>query len=291
MRTKKWRVSFCLVIAICSLRVAPAQSRIVPIIDMKVGGLLGGVQNRKFVKAERTIGKMPAEQKYTLYKLNGTNERVSLAKPTVTMEEVCPDFYAIPSISGRTSEELTEADMELDNKRREAGGVAIGDGINWKPQPRRITAIGLDSTEYKKVMTDFLKTKRIGTHDLKLKQAVRVDLEGDGVDEVLLVATRQFSYEVKDGKKAFDEYSVVLLRRVVGGRPQTTMVAGEIHPKNKDFYDGFVFELSSIVDLNGDGKMELVVYSEYYEGSAAQVYSVASGKPVEQTALAIGCGL
>lgn len=291
MRTCKWKILLCFVIAVCSLRAAPAQSRIVPIIDMRVGGLLGGVQNRKFVKAERTIAKMPAEQKYTLYKLNAKTERVSLRKPTVTMEEVCPDFYTVPSISGKTSEELTEADIEQENKRREAGGVAIGDGIGWKPQPRKITSIDLNSKEYIKVMADFLRTKRIGPHEIKLKQAIRVDLEGDGVDEVLLVATRQFSYEVKDGKKAFDEYSVVLLRRLVRGKPRVMMVAGEVHPKNKDLYDGNVFELSSVLDLNGDGKLELVIYSEYYEGNAAQVYSVTGGKPVANAVLNVGCGL
>jgi hypothetical protein len=140
-------------------------------------------------------------------------------------------------------------------------------------------------------MADFLRAKRIGAHELKLKQAIRVDLDGDGVDEVLLVATRQFSYEVKDGKKAFDEYSVVLLRRLVRGKSRVMMVAGEIHPKNKDLYDGNVFELSSVLDLNGDGKLELVVYSEYYEGNAAQVYSVTGGKLLEHMALAVGCGL
>ena len=29
------------------------------------------------------------------------------------------------------------------------------------------------------------------------------------------------------------------------------------------------YEISGIADLNGDGKMEIVLYSEYYEGSAS----------------------
>ena len=35
-----------------------AQTKIVPIIDMKIGGLLGGVQNGKYLNAKSTVAKL-----------------------------------------------------------------------------------------------------------------------------------------------------------------------------------------------------------------------------------------
>ena len=70
---------------------ANAQSKVVPIIDMKVGGLLGGVQNGKYLDAETTVKTMAAETDYTLYLLGGSVERVLQVKKP---KPFCPDgFY------------------------------------------------------------------------------------------------------------------------------------------------------------------------------------------------------
>lgn len=48
------------------------------------------------------------------------------------------------------------------------------------------------------------------------------------------------------------------------------------------------YDLTSILDLNGDGSMEIVVYSYYYEGSFTTVYELKDGKA--KTVLDAGCG-
>ena len=56
----------------------------------------------------------------------------------------------------------------------------------------------------------------------------------------------------------------------------------EIQPPN-------VYEIPAVLDLNGDGKLEVIVDSQYYEGSATTIYDCSGGKC--EAALSVGCGL
>ncbi len=289
------KVWISLIVILINVSLINAQSKVVPIVEMKVGALLGGVQNGKFLDAKTTVAKLAAKKDYKLFLFDGTIEDLSLIKPADYDQggefDNCPNHFAI-NLSGKNSdEEFSEGELETISNKMERGGVALGKGFDWKPQPRSFEQIGLNNAEYKKIFGDFLLAKKIAKHELKLKQAVRVDLDGDGQNEVLLVASRYFPYTEKDGKKAFDEYSVVLLRKIINGKVQTIFVTGEFYPKNTGDYDGNFFEISSILDLNGDGKMEVVIYSSYYEGSSSSVFDLNGSKPTEIKQLTAGCGV
>jgi hypothetical protein len=78
----------------------------------------------------------------------------------------------------------------------------------------------------------------------------------------------------------------VLLRRVVAGKVQTEFVAGQVFPKDDT---PNVYEVPAVLDLNGDGKLEVIVHSQYYEGSATTIYDCSAGKC--EAALSVECGL
>jgi len=268
-----------ILLAIFSVMIS-AQTKVVPIVDMKIGGLLGGVQNGKFLDAQTTVQKLVAEQNYTLYLFDGTNEKLKLKKPIATMD-VCQDFLAVDM-------DQTEYTTNVYEK----GGVALGEGFSWNPQPRASKAIDLNNAQYKKIVTDFLRTKRITQPNLlKLKQAVRVDLDGDGKEEVVLTASRIVEYEDRKKNVKYDEYSVVLIRKIVGKVTQNILLDGNFYPKNPYEYDSYNYTVSSIADLNGDGKMEIVLHAQFYEGSATQVYEMVGNKAVEVKKLAAECGV
>ena len=48
-------------------------------------------------------------------------------------------------------------------------------------------------------------------------------------------------------------------------------------------------DLVALLDLNGDGRMELVLYHTYYEGASTFAYSVAGDQV--QPAVGAGCGV
>ncbi|HEY0459990.1 MAG TPA: VCBS repeat-containing protein [Pyrinomonadaceae bacterium] len=256
-----------------------AQTKVVPIVDLKIRGLLGGVENGKFLDAKTTVQKLAAEQNYKLFLPDGTNGNLLLKKPT-NGQDVCDDFYNLEMDAGSEAE-----------KRFEKGGIGLGLGYGWKPQPRSLKSIDLNNPEYKKIVNDFLRSKGITLPVARLSQAIRADLDGDGQEEVLLSATRVVDYEKKKARTAYDEYSVVLLRKIINGKPQNILLGGEFVPKSRGVYDGYQYSVSSVADLNGDGRMEIILYSAYYEGSDVQVFEMKRNKPVEVETLRVGCGI
>jgi hypothetical protein len=249
-----------------------AQTRIVAIVEMKIKGLLGGVENGKFVDAKTTAEKLKGNENYTLYGFEGVNEGEFSLKMPKSDQDVCTDFYYV-----EPSEEITS-------------GIAFGDGYKWNPLKRVPRALDLNSAVYKKAVTDVLRAQGIPKPTVKITQAFRIDLEGDGQEEVLLTAT---SY--KNGIGALDakvgDYSFVMLRKIVGGKVKNIVVSGEFIKNEIDYGIPSSFEISSIADLNGDGVMEIILYSEYYEGHSSWAVEIKDDKPVEIEILAVGCGV
>ncbi len=136
-----------------------------------------------------------------------------------------------------------------------------------------------DATQsvYVEAVGDFLKAGEIADPKVRITRILRVDLEGDGEEEVLISATNYFSEDKSDHSAApFPEapiesprrgsYFVVILRRIVAGKVQTQLVAGEVYPKPDEPVAPNVHQVTAVLDLNGDGKLEVIVHSFYYEG-------------------------
>ena len=81
---------------------------------------------------------------------------------------------------------------------------------------------------------------------------------------------------------------MVLLRRVVMGKGETQLVQGEFYPKATDYNAPSAYQVIAVLDLGGDGKMEVVVGSRYYEGETTTIYR-CDLKKVEAL-LSVGCG-
>jgi len=89
---------------------------------------------------------------------------------------------------------------------------------------------------------------------------------------------------------------MVLLRRVVAGKLQTQLIAGEFYPKafskaaqeEARFDAPNAYKVIATLDLDGDGKMEVVIHSQYYEGEETTIHR-CDLKKVEAL-LSVSCG-
>lgn len=169
--------------------------------------------------------------------------------------------------------------------------LAISAVANWNPLPRAAQKIASTNKTYRKIALDFLKTKGINAANVQLERVFSVDLEGDGSDEVFLEAT---NYKDKNGDISATaragNYSFVLMRKIVGGKPKNFLIEGEFHPKKPEIEDYISeFDLSAFADLNGDGKMEAILAGSYsYGGVSTEIYE--SGKTKLSKVLSVECG-
>ena len=247
------------------------QSPIVPIVELKFRGLLGGVQNGKWVAPTRFRDRLKAQTEFILVGKNGVEEGgVTLGKKG-EQEDVCQDF--------------TRFEFELQQDH----GVAIGSNAKWNPVPRMPKTIDLNNSTYKTVVASFLKKKGIAKTTIKLTEAFRVDLEGDGIEEVVLAAN--YYKRGLDASAAVGDYSLVIVRKAVGKVVTDHLLQGDFILKKVDFGAPTENHISAIADLNGDGKMEVVLYGFYYEGDFASAFEMRGGKPAMIKEFEIGCGV
>ncbi len=263
-RAARWLAALSLTLA------SSLQAEVHPIIEVETGYLLGATADRKWIKAEDALKKLEPSATYRVYSLTEALGELVAAKPK-SIEEPCPDVYAIE-----------------EKEKPEKGAIALA--APWNAQPRNLRVADTTQPVYVDAMRDFLKGRGFRDPKISLTQILRVDLDGDGEDEVLISATH---YGTEPHEVPFsappDSYSFVLVRQVVGGKVQTRVLAGDFYPRPKRGDAPNYYEVSAVLDLDGDGKMEVVVHSGYYEGGATTIYRCGPGKITEL--LSVGCGV
>ncbi len=248
-------------------------AQVVPILDLKANGLLGGVKDGKFVTAEAAFKELEKNQKYGIYSLEigRLPDDLQLTIDAPDGRGPCEDFYSVSD--------------EPEN----SSGIAVGTNANWDILPNALRKMSLTDKTYLNIVSGILKSKGLPLGKARIEQAFRVDLEGDGVDEVVLTAS-SYKGNIQPSAKAGD-YSFVLVRKIVAGKVRNIVLAEEYVKKNIKFGAPSHWEVSAIADLNGDQQMEIILYSEYYEGSGAAGYQIKAGKAVAIKELQTFCGV
>jgi hypothetical protein len=150
---------------------------------------------------------------------------------------------------------------------------------NWNVQPRPVTTINNSNAVYEKAVKDILD-KVTGLKNAKavITKIVKADLDGDKKDEVIIYASNHTNvYDVDKGS-----YSLAIVRRVVNEQVVTDVLhfryldisASEFSAKYQYSPVVNVYNISAILDLNGDGKMELLITDEEHEGNGITAYEL-----------------
>jgi hypothetical protein len=162
------------------------------------------------------------------------------------------------------------------------GPIGVGVSAPWVIVPHLVEQIEDDGT-YSAFAAEILLERGLDVPDPTLKQIVQTDLEGDGVNEVLVVAE-----DVSEGLFAQDgDYSIAFVRRTVGGQVQTDILGESvIVTADNPVVDSYSY--GAVADLNGDARMEIVLTTAYYEGIFVEVWEYGDGGPVAR--ISTGCG-
>jgi hypothetical protein len=241
--------------------------------------LLGVVVDGQFREGEEAAKRVKGGETYRVVSSAGALGSSKGGKPE-SSGEPCASNYSAP----------------LTPKPRNEGWW-IATTAPWNLQPRPVVALDVKNPTYVSVVSEYLEQAGLPNADVQIKRLWRVDLEGDKQDEVIIVARR---YTERDdplfppvsGQQG--DYSVALVRKIVGGRLETIDlgtygVQDAPDPNSSDPPQlALQYDVPLIVDLNGDGRMELVHWNAYYEGETTSVMEWSGSQ--FRTMVSAGCG-
>jgi len=192
--------------------------------------LLGGTVDGKWVPAEAIAPKLKPGQRCVFY---SESARTGVVQTGKTERESPWLFVGVPGIPG---------------------GSWVGIGGDWNAIPRKAVCLGSASKTYARAAQRICASKGLAKSRVKLEQVMRVDLEGDGQDEIIFAAASPDYDPVRQRK---GQCSFVALRRIAKGKVQTLILCGRFHRKDDPGAYPESYRISGFCDVDGDGVLEI----------------------------------
>lgn len=168
--------------------------------------------------------------------------------------------------------------------------TAVGNA-SWNPLPRPVKSLSANNVVYNAAIADLLKENGIAKPKVRILQVLKTDIQGDGKDEVFISAT--YFTANKNGPSIENapmyarkgDYSLVAFREVINEKAVTKLVTGNIFEKTPPSPEPgmpppapFEYHINAILDLNGDGVMDIVIDNTIHEGIGAEIFAMKDGK-------------
>jgi hypothetical protein len=251
-----------MLMAMASLAQGEQTAGVAPIVDQ--GWLLGGFSQGKWLSPRDTAKALQGGETYQLCTLTSFLGKAQGGKPNPNpLIEVGPEFRITFQPAPKSQETV----------------VAVGG--TWPAMPRQPRLLTENLQPYADAAAEILKSKGISNPQINLTQVIEIDLDGDGVKEVVVSATRFTMAHLSDLLKDGD-YSMVFVQKKAKGTVRNILIEGQFQGANQP-NPGLarILRVVGLVDANGDGVMEIVVNYKYYEGGGMMVYQL-KGDAVEE---------
>jgi hypothetical protein len=221
--------------------------------------LFGGLRYGKYVNGDSLQPKMTGRERDRLY---STDKFLGIG--TGSKPEIDELGHATPSLTVALPAGITPEQ------------TVIGIYGGWNALPRVPKKLDTTNQVYVQLVRDLLIRKGITDPKVSITQLWRVDLEGDGKEEVIIAATtprqayRDCSPEVEAG-----DYSLVLLRKLVKGKVETIAIRLKYFPATPAYSGNEdLFDLTGVFDVDGDGTMEIITSWRYHEGFGQAIHRI-----------------
>lgn len=247
---------------------------IIPVVDLgdhvwalegEGGCLLGGKMKDRWLKPKEMAGMLRGGETYRLYTLNKFIGTASGSKPEK---------------GGTAFPEYVVKMTPLSTGPKEVLAV----GGQWNALPRLPQTANSNQVIYQEAVAEVLRKKGLKDPKIKITQVIRIDLDGDGVEEVLVTADTYADKLYRHLQKK-GSYSLVLLRKVIHGKVENLVIEEDHFPSNLKYGVPMRFWVGAVLDVDGDSIMEIVLHAMYYEGGGTSVYRV-QGDRVERVLVA-----
>lgn len=222
-----------------------------PIVDASTGYIVGGTDNAgNWLPAEAALAPLDAGllmQAYDDYFL----QDLVTARVNPQQSPVCAQPLA-----------AIDGEPEL--------GEALLISGRWNSMPR-LPFYGVSPEPYVSIVRAELLAAGLVDPVVNIESVTLVDLEGDGIDETIVVAQH---VDVSNPAVAEDDYVLVLLRKIVNGAVVNLPLHADFYASANDLTYPSQYALQMVRDLNGDGVLDIVLRGERYEGRSLEIFSV-----------------
>lgn len=168
--------------------------------------LLGGVSTNEWLAPDVSVTRYGGEATYSLH----------------TLTQISKYFIwgQVPQFSYACGNYFIHTDPGLD----EPGFVGVVDG--WNVTKREVGELSSEAPFYQQAILDWLATQGISSPQIGEIHIQRVDLEGDGTNEIFISSSRlgMAQHVAKEG-----DHSVILMRKVQGNEAVTTFITGNVY--------------------------------------------------------------
>lgn len=233
-------------------------SMFAPILDAGTGYLLGASRDHLWLDADRAAAHIHGHERYdmfadSLYLRDATG---TIAFPIESPGPCAGNYF-----------------VTLDPAPYVTPAVAIAG--NWNVTPRLPVELSPHIQVYKDVVADLLLQQGIEEPQVQLSEVLQIDLEGDGINEVLITANH-----ILDGvfpPVEAGDYSLVMLRKIVAGDVISLPLVVEVYPQAEELAYPYVHTVVGVLDLNDDGSLEVVVHGARWEGMRMLIFEIEGG--------------
>lgn len=164
--------------------------------------------------------------------------------------------------------------VELEYKGERFKGLAVNNG-----KPMMFGAniqLNPETGEYVKDVEQILAEHGLKGEAVHIREIVRTDLEGDGIEETLITASNIHSVDRLMGR-----YSFIVLKKEIDNKSEFVFLAKQMdHLPAADFEEEQIsdYELCEIVDLDHDGICEILIREDGPEAPFYSVYKLVDDK-------------
>ena len=219
--------------------------------------MLGGVQDGQWISVDQAVANIAGAAEYDVYAFASGPQQAYGYAPQRSMPS--GGYF-----------------LSTDSAMNETGMIGVVRG--WQVAHRVAEELPSDNEMYQQIMIDWLSEAGIDDPQLGTMHIYRIDLEGDGTDEIFISDTR---VEGLHGVVAGD-HSVILLRKVIANGVVTIPILADLYAAI-GYGNPFPcsYSIANFVDLNQDGVLEVMAAYDRWEGFGASVYEV-QGETVQQ---------
>ena len=156
-------------------------------------------------------------------------------------------------------------------------GVLWGLATKHNPVPRKAYKHKGDIDIYKRLVKEYMDEEGLLELSPDNIDVLRVDIEGDGVEESIVINSERSDNEA---------FSIVILSKLVGSTVKNIVLSREsAKHAGGEYADGEPlladpYFVSGIFDLNGDGKMEIILEGYGFESIRIKVFEIKGNDAV-----------